>query len=56
VYFQFRQLCGGFRSGVERIIVRAVRFKPVGGREGFQDEKYGSKAELAKDKSRTAGR
>ena len=56
VYFQFRPLGGGFRSGVERMIVRAVWSEPVGGREAFQEEKYGSRAELAKDKSRTAGR
>jgi len=28
--------------------------EPVGGSEGLQGKKYGSKAELAKDRSRTA--
>ena len=37
-------------------IESAVWSEPVGGSEGFQEEKYGSKAELAKDRSRTAGR
>jgi len=40
---------------VESTIERAVWSDPVGGNEGFQEEKYGSKAELAKDRSRTAG-
>jgi len=39
VSFQLRPLGGGFRSGVERTIERAVWSKPVGGREGFQEEK-----------------
>ena len=37
-------------------IERAVWSEPVGGSEGFQVEIYRSKAELAKDRSRTAGR
>ena len=40
---------------MESTIERAVWSDPVGGNEGFQEEKYGSKAELAKDRSRTAG-
>jgi len=56
VYFQFRPLGGGFRSGVESTIERAMWSERVGGSEGFQEEKKGRKAELAKDKSRTAGR
>ena len=38
------------------MMARAMWAEPVGGREGFQEEIYGSKAELAKNKSRTAGR
>jgi len=38
------------------MIERAMWSEPVGGREEFQEEKDGSKAELAKHKSGTAGR
>jgi len=41
VYLDLRPLGGGFRSGVESIIERAVWSEPVGGSEGFQEEKYG---------------
>jgi len=40
---------------VESTIERAVWSDPVGWNEGFQEEKYGSKAELVKERSRTAG-
>ena len=49
LYFQFRPLGGDFKSGVESRIERAMWSDPVGGSEGFQEEKRGSKAELAKD-------
>ena len=56
VYLQLRPLGGGFRSRVESVIQSPMWSVPFGGREGFQEEKYGSKADLAKDKSSTAGR
>jgi len=46
----------GVRSGVDRAIERAEWSEPVGGRNGFQEEKYGTKALLANERSRTAGR
>jgi len=56
VCFQLRPLGGGFRSGVASPIERTVWSEPVGASEAFQEEKYGCKEELAKDRSRTAGR
>ena len=55
VLFQFRPLWGGFRSGVEKTIDRAKWSEPVGRREGFQEEKYGTKVLLANKRSRTSG-
>jgi len=55
VYFQFRPLGGGVKSGVDSTIERAVWSEPAGRSEGFQEEKKGSRAELAKDRPRTAG-
>jgi len=38
VCFQIRRKGGGFKSGVESTIERAVLSEPVGGREGFNEE------------------
>jgi len=40
---------GTFKSGVERMIERAVWSEPVREREVFQEEKYASQAVLGKD-------
>ena len=56
VLFQSKPIGTALRRGAEKVRVKAIWSEPVGGSEGFQEEKNNKRVGFAKARSRTPGR